>query len=78
MLEIIGRLMPVSAERKLKRLECEMADKREEIEELQIEIAKVQAQIEREEAEQKIASQNEETNPCDLLNRADADPISTA
>ena len=60
MLEIFGRVIPISLQRKLKRLQREMRDKKEDLEELQVEIVKVKAQIALEEAEKAKLEANDD------------------
>ena len=73
MLEIVGRVIPVSLQRKLRRLQREMRDKKEDMEELQSEIEKVKAQIALEEAEKaKLEEDNDEPlSPQDKLTNVD-------
>lgn len=45
LLEVFGRLIPVSPQKKLKRLQSEYDEKKEELDELRVEIAKIEMQI---------------------------------
>ena len=62
MLEVFGRLIPIPLQKKLDRLEREMQHKKEELEELQLEIKKVKDRIELENAE-KARSESEPAEP---------------
>ncbi len=55
LLEVFGRLIPVSPQKKLKRLQSEYDEKKEDLDELGVEIGKLEMQI-RQQSESKAAS----------------------
>ena len=67
MLEVVGRVIPVSLQKKLVRLQREMHDKTEDLEELQLEIDKVKAEIVREQADQAKLEQASEDLETEIV-----------